>query len=107
MVSPTRWESQERGNVSVDISNPALNEFTCLKAFDVTFRSVFRHEIENPFVERDHCLHRCLFNRRPKFMTCFRFNELIEICPSKYSLDMFREIGRKSIIAVKNQFKGS
>ena len=82
-ISPTRRESQENGNVSINAFNLALNQFPFHKAFYVTFNWVFRYEIEYPFVERDHCLHRCLLNCLPKFINCFRFNELVEIHPSQ------------------------
>ena len=104
---PTRWESQKNGNVSIHAFNLALNQFTFHKAFHVTFNLVFRHEIEYPFVERDHSIHRCLLNCLPKFINCFRFNNLPEILLSKYSTDIFWEIGRKAIVAVEDQFEGS
>ena len=79
VISPTRWESQENGNVPINVFYLALNQFPFDKAFYVTYNFIFRHEIKYPFVERDHCLYRCVLNCLPTFINCFRFNNLREI----------------------------
>jgi len=107
VISPTRWESQENRNVSINAINLALDQFPILKALYITFNFVFRNEVVYPFVECDHCFHRCLVNYFPEFINCFRFNNLSEIFLPKYFTDLSWVIGGESIVAVENQFKGS
>ena len=106
-VSPAGREGQENGNRFIQVFDLALDQRTRLQFLERSIDRLLCDEVEDALVESDHRLHPGCLNRLREFPGGFRCDLLLEKLLTEYGADIFRVIGRESIIGVKDQFKGS